>query len=253
MKQQRRPIARDGRGVSDVFGTILIFGVMIMAITSVFTLGIGAVEDRRDTANFETVAGELTEFASGVEAAHRGTSPGTHTTIPLEGGQLVPGESVSITITTDAAGETRSETVHTTPVVYEGDNRRITYAAGLVYRSSPGNSTLVERDLPIRGTNDQAIVEIVNSSMHTGEVAGGGDAVLSAEQVSSSTVFKTDEDATVTVTVEGEGAAAWGESLASNGFVEEANETQSSTQVTYTASATKVAIREANVTVTIGG
>ncbi|AGB15906.1 hypothetical protein Halru_1292 [Halovivax ruber XH-70] len=202
-------LRNDDRGVSELVGFVIVFGIIIGSVGILYMTGfsaMGAVQEQEQTRNAERAMDALAEnlndivekegvaYRSGEMSLREGTLSSTdnETTVAVN----VPGEDWI-----NASG-TLSYQTGDTEIVYEG---------GAVVRSTESGDWTI-REPPIRCTDDTAIISLVQLDVDETAVNAAGTRAISATH-SDTTVHRFEEDE-VTIRVDSPRAEAWERSLA---------------------------------------
>jgi hypothetical protein len=197
------------RGVSEVVGYVIAFGIIAATVAVVFTVGVGTLTDTRSDTRLTAAERSFDTLARDVDAVALGGVPERTTVIRSPDGR-VGAVNGSVTITVRAGSEV--VTVTPAPVVYaDRTGRRIVYVGGAVLREEGDRSVMTRR--PSLVTNASRVALPVIDT-----VDAGGAATSDAARVRSTLRNRTvrnvfaDTDAAF-VNVTSPRAAAWNRSL----------------------------------------
>jgi len=229
-------LRHDDRGVSELVGFVIVFGIIIGSVGILYMTGfsaMGAVQEQEQTRNAERamdalaenlndiVETEGVEYRSGEMSLRQGTLSSTdnETTVAVD----VPGEgwmNASGTLSYKSGG---------TEIVYEG---------GAVIRSTESGGWTV-RAPPIRCTDDTAIISLVQLDVDETAVSASGTRAISATHTDT-TLNRT--DARVTLKIASPRTGAWERSLDEAGCADNVN--KNGNTVTYEIDKDNIIIRK---------
>ncbi|WP_188876718.1 DUF7289 family protein [Halarchaeum grantii] len=197
------------RGVSDVVGFVLVFGLIIGTVGAVYTTGLSGLQDARDAerlSNAEVAFDVLDSNADDV--LHRG-APARATEIKLSDARIGPGDPVTVNV---SAGPNASVSREITPIVYSADDTDIVYVQGAVIRSQRSGGVML-RPSGIR-TGERALFPIVDTYFPVGTTVGGQTRALVRFRVPTPSdravrTLTTATNDTVTVTVQTSRTDPW--------------------------------------------
>lgn len=204
------------RGQSEVVGFLLIFTLVILAISLVgitaFT-GLNNAQEFQETTSTEQA---FVVLADNVDDIAREGAPSRGTEISLSEASISLGETEEINIT--VAGKTTH--IQTQPIIYDSrDDTSISYSSGLLVREDGENALLFQQPkfvltdetviLPIIATTAAQDTTIAGTTDVQVEARSNGTAVLAADNFESST--------DVTIEVTSSRVESWAEYLDSTG------------------------------------
>ncbi|MFC7234477.1 DUF7289 family protein [Halosegnis marinus] len=135
---------RGDRGVSDVLGYVLVFAVVVVAVTLLVTNGLGTVESVRTNARLDAAQGGLAVVDANVEGLHRSGVPRRSTALQLNGGRLSLAGTTAIGVVATHDGE---EVTNYTDVgvrlVHRVGDRSVSLDFGGQFRTGAGGATTV--------------------------------------------------------------------------------------------------------------
>lgn len=211
----------DDRGVSEVIGYVLVFGLVLTSIGLVSSLGIGVLEDVRSaeqSRNAETAFDVLHANMAQLHAEH---APSRATEMDIGDTQLRTGDNVTVRIHLDDGSSWDNDTSYDVrPVVQRLDKeRKIVYEAGAVLRTNR-ESGIVVSDPPILSSDDNVHITIP-ATQSDGTTSVGGGTVLVRGVVTEREVLVSDTDGTyqtVVLNVTSPRANLWHDHLEEKGF-----------------------------------
>ncbi|SFR44446.1 DUF7289 family protein [Halogeometricum limi] len=215
----------DSRGVSEVIGFVLIFGLVLASVGTVYAFGVGELRDVRDYERVNNAERAFEVFADNVaDVALRG-APSRGTELKLADSSLEHGETtmnVTLDATPGPGADVNNSTgpVSVSPVsmtLHDGSELR--YASGAVVRvDGDGRPRMVhEPDFVLE--EDRAVVQLIRTLPgETGQVGGERIARIRTVQTSRSTLLARENPVTLRFNVSSPYAAAWGDYFESEGF-----------------------------------
>ncbi|MFC5136174.1 MULTISPECIES: DUF7289 family protein [Haloferacaceae] len=179
----------DDRGVSDVVGYVLVFALVTATITSVFAIGMGGIEDRRDAERVENVERAFDVLDDNLRDLERYGDPSRATEVRLSGGELSLSSKTNVTIEqVDDNGTRISENVtevNSSAVTYTRGETTIGYDMGARFRTD-GDTTLFRsepRFVSAEGEPNRTVIPIVRTRPGDGPETATGDGTV---QISAS-------------------------------------------------------------------
>lgn len=182
------PGGSDGRAVSDVVGYVLVFALVTATVTSVFAVGIGGLEDRRDAERTENVERAFDVLDDNLRDVERHGDPSRATEVRLSGGELSLSSTTNVTIeqvdsSGSRVGNHTTRTVHA--VTYTRGETTVGYDAGARFRTD-GDTTLF-RSTPAfvsaEGEPNRTVIPLLRTRPGDGPTAESGDGTV---QISAS-------------------------------------------------------------------
>lgn len=159
------------RAVSDLVGFAGVFGIVIISIALVFTLGVGALEDVQRSEGVENVERAFDIVADNIADIHRNGAPARSTELDLEVGQLSLSGSVRMRI--NSSRTPNGSEVIVTPVAYTSDRNGFYYTSGAVIRTTRGASVMV-REPPFRFSEERVVISFVDTTRSGGTTSISG-------------------------------------------------------------------------------
>jgi flagellin-like protein len=218
------------RGQSNVIGTVLLLGIVIVGVGATVAFGTTALQAVNDQSRSESVEHAMTQFDSTAAMVALGRSSSQEMTLAAsgEGGYNVDDDAGWVRVShTNHSGTGSTELLTNTSlgaVVYEGDDTRVVYQGGGVWRGTGNESLMLSPpEVHYRGsTLTFPIISVNGSGGAAGEVTAG---VSIRER--SAPVFPNEsqpdygnasyrnpiETGNVTVTVHSDHYVAWAEYL----------------------------------------
>ncbi|WP_281193682.1 hypothetical protein [Halorubrum sp. F4] len=219
----RRAPFLDERGVSDVVGYVLVFALVTATITSVFAIGMGGIEDRRDAERVENVERAFEVFDDNVRDLERYGDPSRATEVRLSGGELSLSSKTNVTVEQVHNGTRVSENVtraNSSAVTYTRGETTIGYDMGARFRTD-GNTTLFRsepRFVSAENGSNRTVITVVRTRSGDGpETATGEGTVQISASVGEVRRFEFPEENVgpydIRVRIDSSRANAWGRYL----------------------------------------
>ncbi len=145
----------DNRGVSDLLGFVMIFGIMIVSVGLIAVVGfgtVGSVGEGEQLASAEVSMTELADQMAGI-ADHEAPVRSTEARIHGATIRMINGPTMTIEANR-TVGDDWNDTVELGGVEYRLGDRAITVAGGSVIRTD-GDSSVMLREPPFFGGNDR--------------------------------------------------------------------------------------------------
>lgn len=157
-------LVSDRRGLSDIVGYAFMFGLIVLGVAIVSTVGIAQLQDARDTEQVRSSEQAMVELGATFEDVYRGTDPTRSAQLSLSSGTLSL-ERTSLTVRLSEPGVTVSRQIRVLALEHAIHGTTITYENGAVIRESTGT---LRREPPVRCVpDDLVLVTVVN--MTTGD------------------------------------------------------------------------------------
>jgi hypothetical protein len=190
----------DNRGVSEVFGYVLMFTVTLLAMSTVVVFGVGALEDVQSSASADSGEFAMQTVESDVHALYRGTATTRVTELSVEQASVQSGEQTTVRVEALVGGTTELDETRTfRPIVYRTDEAAIAYENTLVARTQEDGEVVVTESL-VTASSDQTILPVVATEpVDENDSSRGTTSVRLRRNASESGVV---EGSPVTVTVE---------------------------------------------------
>ncbi|MUV89107.1 hypothetical protein GJ629_03655 [Halapricum sp. CBA1109] len=208
----------DDRAVSGLVGYMLVFTIVLTSGVVLTTAGLTALLDSGESGLSPTTERDIQRVDSGVGSLVDG-GPRREVWLGLDGGRLAYGDRYSVTVSVgDGNGSTPEDRIEATgrPLTYAAGGSRATYGSGLA--ATGEGATLRERPR-IRLSDSQAVLDlsVFEQASRSPSVVSGSDVPVVLERTGAETLERAADTAdgaaaerTVTVTVDGPLARAWG-------------------------------------------
>lgn len=213
--------------MSEVVGFILVFGLVIASVGTVYAFGVGELQDAREYERVNNAERAFEVFADNVGDVARRGAPSRGTELKLADSTLGYGETtVNVTLDTTPAtpgSDVNDSTgnVSLSPVTLTlGDAGEVRYASGAVLRTDGDGPPRMVHEPDFVFDDDRVVVQLVRSvpAGTTTQVGGERIARIRTVRTSQSTLLTRAEPVTVRFDVDSPYASAWGDYLESEGF-----------------------------------
>ena len=170
---------RDERGVSEVIGYVLVFSLILGAITFVSVAGFSSLEETRDREHVRNAERAFDVLRNNVADIYQQGAPSRATELSLSEAQLQTGEEVEMTVIVEDGSGVRTEVTRViTPLEFVGpDDTTFAYEGGAVFRERRDTGSVVY-DPPFRIGQDRAIVPVIRTHSNTTRSLGGGTILI---------------------------------------------------------------------------
>jgi hypothetical protein len=195
----------DARGLSDVIGFVLVFGLITAAVAVVSVGGFQVLEDARDNQQVTNAEQAFDVLDENVEDLAVRGAPRRSTEILLSDAELTFGDPVTFNVT---AGGTDYYATNVTPLVYQtSGGTELVYVNGAVLRQHDDGAYLANE--PRVSAGDRTFVPfVVTSARSDGVAASNARRVLVRTAVNGRDV-RTFDDPDTRLNVTTPRAAAW--------------------------------------------
>lgn len=207
------PFSGDDRGVSELVGFVIVFGIIISSVGVLYVTGFSAMGDYQEHEQTKNAERALDAFAENVNdmvqtngityrAGELNLRQGTITT--TNGGTTLAVTNASQTTWVNSSGS----------FSYEHEGTTIVYEGGAIVRSNDNGDWAV-REPPIRCTSDVAIVSLVElQGDETAVMSHGSREIVATQRGTDVESF----DGNVSIFVDSPRQAAWNLTLTSSGW-----------------------------------
>ena len=196
----------DKKGVSEVIGYLLTFGIVVAVVAVIYASGMPVVEETKDKSAFQSMETSFMTLQGHTKKVAFGQSPLRTMKFNLIKGSIGANDAAgNITVTVDG----NAIPLQFGNIEYTIGTRKVVYELGAVIESTPGGSIIIS-DPPIFFTNysgnKNVFISVINVS--GGFSAGGGMAEMHMQHVNT-TVYPREEDVNVTINVNSQYPNAW--------------------------------------------
>lgn len=202
------------RGQSEVVGFLLIFGLVILAISLVGVTAFTGLDNAQEFQETSSAEQAFLVLAEHIDDTTREGAPSRETEISLSDASLSFEATEQINVT--VGGENMS--IETQPIVYQSsDDTSISYHSGLLVRDD-GGSALSFREPKFVLTSETVVLPIVSTTAPSDRTIAGTSAVQVVTRRNDTRALITEEFAapkTVNLSITSPHADVWAESLGS--------------------------------------
>lgn len=196
-----------GRAVSDLLGFAVVFGIVVLSISLVYTFGLGALTEVQDDEAFDNAERAFDIIADNMADIHRNGAPGRSTEVDFQGGDLALAGQTTLEVNTSKDGNV---SVIATPIRYRSGDRALFYAAGAVVRTDRDTARIVNEP-PFRFDENRTVISAIETipDSDTDSISGGTARVRSRGDVSTVPIADTTGDVTFNISVTSPRFRAW--------------------------------------------
>ncbi|RQH03188.1 DUF7289 family protein [Natrarchaeobius oligotrophus] len=210
----------DERGVTELIGYTVIFGIVLLSFSMLFLVGTTSVTDSRERTQVDNAEAAFEILAENVDEHAFDRAVGRATEIKVADASLYfgPEESVNVTIMPDGAGSGEENVTlydrSSEPIVYESrDGTSVVYANGALFREETDESRMVREPYARIDENRTVLPQIRFSNAEGRLTIGGSETVLvRTERLSprfeQNTTYQ-EYDLEITITTTDRRAEAW--------------------------------------------
>lgn len=159
------------RAVSELVGFAVVFGVVVLSISLVYTFGVGALTEVQSGEAVDNAGRAFDILADNMADIHRNRAPGRSTELEFESGELTTTGRVTMTVNTTT---TPSKSFAATPMSYTRGEEGLHYATGAVIRTNRDSAAMVN-DPPFRFSDERVVISFVETKPvgNTTSIGGG--------------------------------------------------------------------------------
>lgn len=193
--QSRSACRQSDRGLSDLVGFTLSFGVIIVSVGLAATFGMSVLEDLKTDEQANSAEESLKSMANNFNELERGVAPRRTSGMNIESGKLFATNDTNITILIDRPGSSRTLRYFNFPhqIVYspiESGSSRILYDNGAILRGkTTSRDGLIQNDARMQCTDDGAVVSIIRLNVPTKNQLSSGSVRITGVRDSSEMLF----------------------------------------------------------------
>ena len=202
------------RGVSETLGFVLVFAIIILSVGAVYAVGMAGLQDARDAERVNNAERAFDVFADNVGDVVTGDAPSRATEVKLADARVYAGDPVTVNVSgTTARGKFGFE-YELAPVVYDaGDDTRLVYAGGAVFRTEREGGVVVA-DPPLILDSSGVVFPIVQTRTRSRSIGGSATILLRARAADREILLgRQDGGHNVTVNVSSPRADLWRRTL----------------------------------------
>lgn len=176
---------RDDRGLSEVLGYIIVFGLVLTSIGFITVSGVSSLEDIREAEQASNAQRAFDVVDDNMAAIYERNSPSRATEIDLTNAQLFYTSNSSIEIN---VGGNSFEREFRPVVLRPSDGTRIVYEGGAVIRDQENGGIMVEEP-PLLFSNERVHAPIIMTTTPAIEGAGGTTVLLRGKSTARKVLF----------------------------------------------------------------
>lgn len=165
------PDRTDKRAVSDLLGFAVIFGIAVISIALIYTVGIGALNDIQHGEAMNNVDRAFDIVAENMADIHRNGAPARSTELQFPGGQLAVTGDVSILLVVQNESVPNATSVK--PISYRKRETGFFYVSGAVIRTDRDRGVFI-REPPFRFGTDRTVMSFVSTGARGETTSAGG-------------------------------------------------------------------------------
>ncbi|MFC6975703.1 hypothetical protein ACFQL1_15175 [Halomicroarcula sp. GCM10025709] len=172
------------RGASEVLSFALVFGIILTSVALVSVSGVQTLQDARDAEQLNNAERAFDVLSENMADIHQRGAPSRATEVSLRGVQLYTADNVTVNVTaTDGPSGDVTVVRSLRPIVYDaGDDRRLVYEAGAVFRTQRDGGLVVQQP-PVVVEPDRVLVPVVAPRSESTTSVGGSTALVRADLV----------------------------------------------------------------------
>jgi hypothetical protein len=195
------------RAITDLVGFAVVFGLVALSITLVYTFGVGALTDVQRGEAFDNAERAFDITADNMADIHQHGAPSRSTELDFPEGDLALTGQTTLTVRNSSDAVLGSFVV--TPIRYRNDEQALHYSGGAVVRSSRDAAVMVSEP-PFRFTSERSVISVVETKP-AGDTRSlsGGTVRVTARRVGSSVPAAAATDGPFEVTVTSPRFEAW--------------------------------------------
>lgn len=174
------------RGLSDVIGYVIIFSLVVAAVTFVLLSGMGSLQETRENERSTTAERALDVVHDNMAAIYERNAPSRSTEVDLTESELFYDDNISIEVRGDGS---QLASVELRPVVMRvSDDEDLVYEAGAVFRDRRRGGLMLNEP-PYLITEDRLHLPIVQTTAEA-YASAGGTTILLRGQATDRTVVE---------------------------------------------------------------
>jgi hypothetical protein len=158
----------DKKGVSEVVGYLLTFGIVVAIVSVIYATGMPVVDNMKDNSAFQSMETSFVTLQSNIKKVAFGQSPLRTMKLNMVKGSIgTNNDAGSIIVTIDG---NPPQTIQFGNIEYTIGSRKVVYENGAVIESTPGGSIIIS-DPPIFNSSGEVFISVINVS---GTFSAGG-------------------------------------------------------------------------------
>lgn len=205
------------RAISDVIGYVLIFALIVSAVTFVLISGMGSLEESRETERAANAERAFDVVHDNMAALYERNAPSRSTEIDLSDAEIFYGSNISIEVRGDGS---RLAQYEARPVVLQvTDDESLVYEGGAVFRDQPDANTMLNEP-PFLLTDSRVHLPVIQTTSEALESAGGSTVLLRGKSTDRSVIEGGSSFDEVTLSIASPRYDAWYNYLATRGAMD---------------------------------
>ncbi len=172
----RQWLGQDTRAVSELVGFSLTFGIVLVSVTLIATLGFGQLTDFRDAQQLDNAEQAMEIVGGSLESIEEGDAVTRSEAMDLSGGsiEVEKGSVANVTVFNSSGGRLHSELLDLNALVYSQGSTRISYENGATYRQESQGGVMTTEPKFVC-SDDVAVLSFVTLEERTqaGKISGG--------------------------------------------------------------------------------
>lgn len=198
------------RGVSDVLGFVVVFGVVAVSITLMYTFGLGALDAIQHGEAMENSERAFDILADNMADIHNHRAPGRSTELQFGGGQLSTTGQVDLVVNVTGGSNNFSHSYGIAPIAYHSRETGFHYVSGAVVRTER-DAAMVVNDPPFTFTEERVVLSVVDTKAtgETASIGGGGTIRVTGRGQGQSSLLVATDVGSVNVSVTSPRHRAW--------------------------------------------
>lgn len=205
--------ARKGdRAVSDVLGYAVVFGIVLLSIGLIYTVGVSALGNLQHGHAMDNAERAFDIVSDNMADIHRNDAPGRGTELQFASGQLSLSGGTTIIVENETAigGDPLYTVAAGTPLSYTSRETGLHYVGGAVLRTHRQQGIIV-KEPPFAFGKQRTLISLVetNPAGASRSVGGDGSIHMTARNEGSRIVRIVDQQVTFSLTVRSSRYEAW--------------------------------------------
>ncbi|WP_136687005.1 DUF7289 family protein [Halorhabdus amylolytica] len=248
---RRSSLGDDTRAVSELVGFSLTFGIVLVSVTLIATVGFGQLTDFRDAQQLDNAEQTVEIIGQSLESIEEGDAVSRSDAIDLSGGaiEVQKGSVANVSVFNSSGGRLYSEWLDLNALVYSQGSTSIAYENGATYRQELHGGVMNTEPEFVCG-DDVAVLSFVTLEERSdaGKISGG-EVSITATRSDTRLVYpvnRTGDNATnaanVTVEMTSPREGPW-----TDHFADTENWNASGTTIQCGGSLERVYVRQTNV------
>lgn len=214
------------RGVSDVLGYVMIFGIIITLTFVATTTGVTEIRSQQQSEQIATVERGFQILDRDFETMQTHKDSRKATPMNLQSGSIGYGDVATIKIgewdTSENEFTDDNTSIDTRTITYQNDDTELVYEGGLLFNDRTGRDTLSRTDTDFVIKNSKAIIPIVNLNPQNPDFGAAPSGEVVIQSVYSSNTQSVDSRTVsgdnLKIEIDSTKPAGWERQLSDEGF-----------------------------------